>query len=312
MPAEVYGERYHFLPKAQQLTFEEIARVARAFVSLGVSKVRVTGGEPLVRPEIQKLIAQLNAIPGVDDLTLTTNGFLLPEFAAPLREAGLERITVSLDSLDRDIFAAMNGRGFGPEKILEGIAVAEREGLSPIKVNAVVERGVNDHTVLDLVRHFKGSGHIVRFIEFMDVGNLNAWEKSRVVPSAELAELVNAEFPIEPMNANYAGEVAQRWRFVDGDGEIGFISSVSQPFCGACTRARLSPEGRVYTCLFASEGTDLRAPLRDGATDDELHDLIAATWRGRTDRYSELRASLAATKGADRLGRKVEMYHIGG
>ncbi len=307
MPAELYGERYHFLPKTELLTFEEISRVARVFVDLGVSKVRVTGGEPLVRQEIHKLIAQLSVIPGVDDLTLTTNGFLLAQFAAPLRAAGLERITVSMDSLDPDVFAAMNGRGFGPEKILEGIAAAEREGLSPIKINAVVERGVNDHTVLDLVRHFKGTGHIVRFIEFMDVGNLNAWEKSSVVPSAELVELVNAELPIEPIDPNYPGEVAQRWRYVDGDGEIGFISSVTEPFCHACTRARLSPEGRVYTCLFAGEGTDLRGPLRDGASDDEMRDLIAGIWRGRSDRYSELRASMASTP-----GRKVEMYQIGG
>ncbi len=306
MPAEIFGERYHFLPRNQLLTYEEIARVARAFVDLGVTKVRVTGGEPLVRQHVDKLIAQLSAIDGIDDLTMTTNGYLLTDFAQRLADAGLERITVSLDSLEPEVFKAMNGRGYGPERVLSGIAAAERAGLRPIKINAVVGRGVNEHTAIDLARHFKAAGHIVRFIEFMDVGNLNGWERSKVVPSAELAALIDAEMPIEPMEANYDGEVAQRWRYRDGSGEVGFISSVSQPFCGACTRARLSPEGSVYTCLFGTLGHDLKGPIRDGATDDDLRERIARIWGERADRYSELRAGVAPG------GRKVEMYQIGG
>ena len=252
------------------------------------------------------MIEQLSAIEAVEDLTLTTNGYLLADHAAPLKAAGLERITVSLDTLDPEIYAQMNGRAYGPERTLAGIDAAVAAGLTPIKINAVVERGVNDHTVIDLVRHFKGSGHIVRFIEFMDVGNLNAWERTKVVPSAELVQRINAEMPIEPVDANYPGEVAERWRFVDGGGEIGFISSVTQPFCAGCTRARLSPEGKLFTCLFGSDGTDLKGPIREGASDDEIRDLIAGVWRSRTDRYSELRA--VGGSGA----RKVEMFQIGG
>jgi cyclic pyranopterin phosphate synthase len=271
-----------------------------------VRKIRITGGEPLVRQDLEELIAQLRAIDNIDDLTLTTNGYLLADHAASLKEAGLERITVSLDSLDPTVYGAMNGRGLDPSRTLAGIAEAERVGLSPIKINAVIERGVNDHTAIDLVRHFKGTGHIVRFIEFMDVGNLNAWERTRVVPSVELADRINAVMPIEPVDANYPGEVAERWRYVDGDGEIGFISSVTQPFCRGCTRVRLSPEGKVYTCLFASDGLDLKGPIRGGATDDEVRSLLESMWRARTDRYSELRASAGAST------RKVEMYQIGG
>jgi len=306
MPAEIFGERYHFLPRAEVLGYEEIARLTRIFVSLGVEKVRITGGEPLVRQDVVELVAQLSRLEGVDDLTLTTNGYLLAEYAEGLKQAGLKRITVSLDSLNPEVYAEMNGRGFDPSRTLEGIAAADRVGITPVKINAVVERGVNDHTALDLARHFKGSGHILRFIEFMDVGNLNAWDRSRVVPSAELVALINAGNRIEPVSPNYAGEVAERWRYVDGSGEIGFISSVTQPFCTGCTRARLSPEGRLFTCLFASDGQDLKTPLRAGATDDELRALIAGTWVGRSDRYSELRAETGSS------ARKVEMYQIGG
>ena len=306
MPAEVFGERYHFLPRAEVLSYEEITRLTRIFVSLGVEKVRITGGEPLVRQDVVELVAQLSRLEGVDDLTLTTNGYLLAEHAEGLKQAGLKRITVSLDSLDPEVYAQMNGRRFDPSRTLAGIAAAERVGITPVKINAVVERGVNDHTALDLARHFKGSGHILRFIEFMDVGNLNAWDRSRVVPSAELVALIDAGSPIEPVSPNYAGEVAERWRYVDGSGEIGFISSVTQPFCTGCTRARLSPEGKLFTCLFASDGHDLKTPLRAGATDDELRVLIAGIWVGRSDRYSELRAETGSS------ARKVEMYQIGG
>ncbi|MEX2598439.1 MAG: GTP 3',8-cyclase MoaA, partial [Dehalococcoidia bacterium] len=302
MPAEVFGERYTFLPKDALLTYEEIARVARAFVDLGVRKLRLTGGEPLVRQDLHRLIALLAPLDDVEDLTLTTNAYLLADHAQDLAEAGLRRITVSLDSLDPEIFGAMNGRGYSPERVLEGITAAERVGLAPIKINTVIERGVNDHTAVDMARHFKGTGHIVRFIEFMDVGNLNKWQMDKVVPSAELADRINAEMPIEPIGRAYRGEVAERWRYVDGSGEIGFISSVTQPFCGDCTRVRLSAEGEVYTCLFASSGHDLRGPLRDGATDDELREIISGIWRARTDRYSELRSAL--TKAGQRAGER--------
>ena len=307
MPAELYGERYHFLPKGELLTYEEITRVTRLFVMLGVEKVRITGGEPLVRSEVERLVAMLSGLDGIDDLTMTTNGYLLGQKAAVLKEAGLHRVTVSLDALDPQVFGAMNGRTYGPERVLAGIRAADEAGLRPIKVNSVVQRGVNDHTVVDLARHFQGTGHILRFIEYMDVGNLNGWRSEHVVPTAELVERINAELPIEPMEAGYAGEVASRYRYMDGSGEIGFISSVSQPFCGDCTRVRLSPEGKLYTCLFASVGVDLRGPLRSGAGDDELLGIMTGQWRVRTDRYSELRASLEGTG-----QRKIEMYQIGG
>lgn len=306
MPAEVYGERYRFLPREATLSYEEIARLARLFVELGVTKLRITGGEPLVRQDVHRLAALLDEIPGVEDLTLTTNGYLLAEQAADLRAAGLRRVTISLDSLDPETFGRMNGKGYGPEAVLEGVAAAEREGFAPIKINAVIERGVNDQGALDLVRHFKGTGHVVRFIEYMDVGNVNGWRRDQVVPSAELVERVNAVFPIEPVAPNYAGEVAERWRFRDGDGEIGFVSSVTQPFCRDCNRARLTPQGELVTCLFASSGTDLKAPLRSGATDAELRDRIAGVWRARTDRYSELRAARPEPR------RKIEMFQVGG
>ncbi len=306
MPAEVYGERYRFLPPEAILSYEEVARLARLFVELGVTKLRVTGGEPLVRQDVRRLAALLDEIPGVEDLTLTTNGYLLAEQAADLRAAGLRRVTVSLDSLDPETFGRMNGKGYGPEAVLEGIAAAEREGFAPIKINAVIERGVNDQGALDLVRHFKGTGHVVRFIEYMDVGNVNGWRRDQVVPSAELVKRVDAVFPIEPVAPNYAGEVAERWRFRDGDGEIGFVSSVTQPFCHDCNRARLTPQGELVTCLFASSGTDLKGPLRSGSTDAELRDRIAGVWRARTDRYSELRAARPEPR------RKIEMFQVGG
>ena len=307
MPVQVYGERYKFLPKSEILSFEEITRVVRLFVDQGVNKVRLTGGEPLVRQGLEKLISMLADIQGIEDLTLTTNGYLLAKQAALLKEAGLQRITVSLDSLDDEVFRQMNGLGLSVAPVLEGIEEAARVGLHPIKINAVVQRGVNDHTILDLARRFKGTGHVVRFIEYMDVGNLNGWKPEEVVAASEIVSIINAEFPIEPASPNYRGEVARRYRYMDGDGEIGIISSVSQPFCADCTRARLSTEGKVYTCLFASVGHDLREPLRSGATDEELADIIAGIWGRRRDRYSEERFELASSP-----RRKIEMYQIGG
>ena len=309
MPAEIYGEKYEFLPRAELLSFEEIARLARIFVQLGVNKLRLTGGEPLVRNGVERLIALLAPIEGVQDLTLTTNGYLLGQQAEALKGAGLQRITVSLDSMDDDVFKAMNGRNFGVTRVMEGIEAAERAGLSPIKINAVVQRGVNDHTIFDLARHFKGTGHIVRFIEYMDVGNLNGWKLDQVVPAREIFDSINAEMPLEPAEANYRGEVARRYRYLDGAGEIGIIASVTQPFCGDCTRARLSTDGKLFTCLFAGKGTDLRGPMREGAGDDDLRDLIAGVWGRREDRYSELRTQLTRQENPP---KKVEMYQIGG
>ena len=309
MPAEIYGERYQFLPKSQLLTFEEIERLTRVFVGLGARKVRLTGGEPLVRNEVEKLVEQLARVDGVDDLTMTTNAYLLPQKAQTLREAGLGRITVSLDTLDDEVFRHMNGRGFGVERVLEGIEAAERAGFHPIKVNSVVQRGVNDHTIVDLARYFRERGHIMRFIEYMDVGTLNGWRMDDVVPADEIVALIDAEMPLIPVESNYPGEVALRYRYADGEGEIGVIASVSKPFCGDCTRLRLSPEGQIFTCLFGSVGTDLRGPLRDGATDEELASLAGGVWRGREDRYSEERSSLTETM---RSREKVEMYKIGG
>jgi len=312
MPAELYGENYQFLPKTELLSFEEIERLSRLFVDLGVQKLRITGGEPLLRHELPRLIERLAAIEGQHDLALTTNGYLLEAQAAALREAGLERITVSLDSLDEAIFKQMNGRTFGPQRVVAGIEAADRVGIGPIKINCVVQRGVNDHTLVDLAREYRGTGHIVRFIEYMDVGTLNGWDLSQVVTAAEIVERIGAKFPIEPVDRNYRGEVANRYRYRDGSGEIGIIASVSEPFCGDCTRARLTIEGKLVTCLFAAGGTDLRTPLRAGASDDELRDLIESIWTQRTDRYSEERAELTASGDSSSRKAKIEMYQIGG
>ena len=312
MPAELYGENYQFLPKPELLSFEEIERLARLFVDLGVEKLRITGGEPLLRHELPTLIERLAAIPGLRDLALTTNGYLLEKQATALRDAGLQRITVSLDSLDEEIFKRMSGRDVDPQRVLAGIEAADRAGIRPIKINCVVQRGVNDHTLVDLARSFRGTPHIVRFIEFMDVGTLNGWDLSQVVTAAEIVERIGAEFPIDPVDSNYRGEVANRYRYRDGSGEIGIIASVSAPFCGDCTRGRLTIEGKLVTCLFAADGTDLRTPLRSGASDAELRDLIDTVWSRRTDRYSEERAEITASGDPSTRKAKIEMYQIGG
>ena len=311
MPAEVFGEKYEFLPRPHILTFEEIERLTRLFAAAGVSKLRITGGEPLVRANLPDLIKRLSGIDGIDDVALTTNGYLLAKNALALKEAGLDRLTISLDSIDEDIFKEMSGRPQGPENTLEGIKVATDLGFSPIKINVVVQRGINDHTLVDTARYFRGTGAIVRFIEFMDVGTKNGWELSQVVTSREVIEMIDNEFPLEPVEANYRGEVASRYSYADGQGEIGVISSVSEPFCGNCTRARLSTDGKLVTCLFASGGTDMKTAMRSGADDIKLAGIIAKIWGGRTDRYSELRSEDTQVKvGVD--GDKVEMYYIGG
>jgi GTP 3',8-cyclase len=307
MPQDTFHEGYRFLKSAERLSFDEIVRLARLFVPLGVRKLRITGGEPLLRANLTDLVGDLTSIAGIEDVALTTNGVLLAKYASELKAAGLARVTVSLDSLDPEVFARMSGGFGGVEDVLDGIEHAQRAGLAPIKINAVVQRGINEGSVLQLVEHFRGSGAIVRFIEYMDVGNRNDWQPERVMPSKELAALISARWPLRPLTPNYRGEVAERYAFEDGSGEVGFISSVSQPFCGDCSRARLSSDGSLFTCLFATEGADLRGPLRAGATDEELSALIRAVWSGRKDRYSELRADLRR-----RGGSKVEMYFIGG
>jgi cyclic pyranopterin phosphate synthase len=303
MPKEVFGRDYEFLPRAQLLDYEEIARLAKAFVANGVRKIRITGGEPLVRRHVERLVEMLAALDV--DLTLTTNGSLLPQKAQALADAGLARVTVSLDSLDDATFRAMNDIDFPVERVLEGIAAAADAGL-PVKVNAVIKRGLNDEGILDLARHFRGTGHVLRFIEYMDVGHTNGWRLDDVVPAAEILRTIDAEFPLEPVEPSYRGEVARRWRYADGTGEIGLIASVTQPFCGDCTRARLSADGQLYTCLFAVRGHDLRALVRSAADDDELKAAIAAVWDRRTDRYSEIRSAKTADL------PKVEMSYIGG
>jgi GTP 3',8-cyclase len=305
MPKEVYGRSYRFLERRQLLTFEEIERLSRVFASLGVEKIRLTGGEPLLRRELERLVEMLGAIPGVD-LTLTTNGSLLPQKARVLAEAGLRRVTVSLDSLDDHVFRAMNDVDMPVERVLTGIEAAAAAGLSPVKVNMVVKRGVNEDSVLPMARYFRGSGHILRFIEYMDVGHTNGWRLDDVVSAADIVATIGAELPLEPIEPNYAGEVARRYRYRDGSGEIGVIASVTEPFCGACTRARLSAEGRLYTCLFATEGYDLRALVRGGASESDLAEEIGRVWRARADRYSELRSAKTADL------PKVEMSYIGG
>jgi GTP 3',8-cyclase len=304
MPKEVFGRSYRFMDRKELLTFEELERVARAFVDHGVQKIRITGGEPLLRRDLEQLVARLAAIDGLD-LTLTTNGALLPQKAQPLADAGLRRITVSLDSLDDAIFRAMNDVDFPVDRVLEGIDAAVAAGL-PVKVNVVVKRGLNDDQVLELARFFRGSGHVLRYIEYMDVGHTNGWRLDDVVPAAEIIKMIDAELPLEPVEAAYRGEVARRWRYKDGSGEIGVIASVTQPFCGDCTRSRISAEGKLYTCLFAVRGHDLRALLRSGASDEKLREAIGRVWTSRTDRYSELRSERTADL------PKVEMSYIGG
>jgi cyclic pyranopterin phosphate synthase len=305
MPKEIFGKNYVFLPQSEVLTFEEIARLVKIFVELGVQKVRLTGGEPLVRRDVERLVGMLSPL-GDIDLTLTTNGSLLAAKAKALASAGLKRITVSLDSLDDETFKRMNDVDFPVQRVLDGIAAAEAEGLTPIKVNMVVRRGLNEDSVLPMARHFRGSGHVLRFIEYMDVGTSNGWRLDDVVPAREIIASIDREFPLEPVEPAYRGEVAGRYRYKDGAGEIGVISSVTQPFCADCTRARLSADGSLYTCLFATQGHDLRKLLRAGASDDDLRVAILAVWAARDDRYSELRS--ADTKGL----KKIEMSFIGG
>ncbi|MGI9246630.1 MAG: GTP 3',8-cyclase MoaA [Steroidobacteraceae bacterium] len=309
MPQSTYDDKYRFLKAAERLTFEEIARLARLAVQIGVRKVRLTGGEPLLRSGLPELVAELSNIDGLEDLALTTNGVLLAQHAAELKGNGLDRVTVSLDSLDEAVFARMSGGFGGLPQVLAGIDAALAAGLRPVKVNTVVQRGRNDHTVLDLLERFRGTGVHVRLIEYMDVGTRNHWEPTEVVPSAELLARVRERWDVTPLPGRYRGEVAERYAYDDGAGEIGFVSSVSAPFCGDCNRARLSSEGMLYACLFAAKGVDLRAPLRAGASDVELLDLMRGAWARRTDRYSELRSEL---RGREVPLRKVEMHYIGG
>jgi len=309
MPEDTFHADYEFLKKQQRLNYEEILRVAGVAVGLGVSKIRLTGGEPLLDKNLATLVAGLAKLPGVDDLALTTNATLLAPIAGKLKDAGLHRVTISLDSLDEDVFKRMSGGRGDLNTVLEGIDAAERAGLSPIKINVVVQRGVNDHTVLDLLDHFRGTPHIVRLIEFMDVGNRNGWRMDQVVPSRELRDQVAQRWPLRRIDKNYPGEVARRYAYEDGRGEIGFISSVTEPFCGDCSRARLSADGVLYTCLFATQGTDLREALRNEADEAELTDILSRIWLQRADRYSELRSPELAEA---HMQRKVEMYRIGG
>jgi cyclic pyranopterin phosphate synthase len=305
MPKEIFGPDHQFLHRDQILTFEEITRLTKMFVAHGVKKIRLTGGEPLVRKDLPDLISMLAAIPNLD-LTMTTNGSLLPQFASILKDAGLKRVTVSLDSLDNKIFKSMNDVDFPVEKVIEGMDAAAAVGLGPIKVNMVVKRGVNETSILPMARFFREKGYILRFIEYMDVGHSNGWHMEEVVSAAEIVKMINAEMPLESADPNYPGEVAGRWRYKDGKGEIGTIASVTQAFCRDCNRARITAEGQLYTCLFAVKGHDFRALLRDGATDDEISNEIARVWNKRADRYSEIRSENTIDL------PKVEMSHIGG
>ncbi|HNH26971.1 MAG TPA: GTP 3',8-cyclase MoaA [Anaerolineales bacterium] len=305
MPKEIFGSDYKFLHHSQVLTFEEITRIARLFAGLGVKKIRLTGGEPLVRKDFPDLVALLAQIPDLD-LTMTTNGSLLPRFAEQLKKSGLNRVTVSLDSLDNKIFKSMNDVDFPVEKVLEGMDAAKAAGLEPIKVNMVVKRGVNEDSILPMARFFREKGFILRFIEYMDVGSTNGWRMNDVVSAKEIISIINTEMPLEPADPNYRGEVAERWRYKDGQGEIGVIASVTQAFCRDCNRARLSAEGQLYTCLFAVKGHDFRDMLRNGASDEEILHKIETVWGKRTDRYSEIRSDNTIPL------PKVEMSHIGG
>ena len=306
MPKEVFGRDFAFLPPGEILSFEEITRLSRLFVGFGVEKIRITGGEPLVRRDMETLIGMLARLPGLSDLTLTTNGAGLARKAAALKDAGLQRVTVSLDSLDDGVFQAMNDVAFPVDRVLDGIAAAQEVGLTPLKINMVVQRGVNEDSIVPMARHFHKTGCILRFIEFMDVGATNGWQLADVIPADEIIRRIHAALPLEPIAPNYPGEVARRFRYADGGGEIGVIASVTQPFCGDCTRARLSADGKLYTCLFAAEGFDLRALLRGGATDSEIAAALRRLWTARTDRYSEQRTEETARR------PKVEMSHIGG
>ena len=306
MPREVFGRDFPFLPRQDLLTYEQIERVVRACVRMGVAKVRLTGGEPLLRRDLHHLVRLLRGIEGLEDLTLTTNGLHLAGHAETLRQAGLDRVTVSLDTLDPAIFRHMSDADADVEQVLAGIDAARRCGLQPIKINAVVRAGVNDHTVVDMARHFHATDCIVRFIEYMDVGNCNQWSMRDVVPAERIVAMIDAQLPLEPIGANYAGEVARRWRYRDGGGEIGVIASVTRPFCRDCTRLRLSPEGRLYTCLFAEAGTDVKAALSTDGDDDLLTRTIQDIWKCREDRYSELRTPTTVE------GKRIEMSYIGG
>jgi GTP 3',8-cyclase len=305
MPKEVFGKDFQFLPRAEILSFEEIERLVRVFVGLGVQKVRLTGGEPLVRRHIERLVEMLAKVIDLD-LTLTTNGSLLAAKAKALKDAGLKRVTVSLDSLDDAVFKSMNDVDFPVAKVLEGMDAAEAAGLAPIKVNMVVKRGLNEQSILPMARHFRGTGRILRFIEYMDVGSSNGWRLNDVVSAREIVATIDRELPLEPVEKNYTGEVAERWRYRDGSGEIGVIASVTQAFCADCTRARLSADGSLFTCLFATQGHDLRALVRSDVTDAQIAESIAAMWTSRDDRYSELRSEETAGL------KKIEMSFIGG
>jgi cyclic pyranopterin phosphate synthase len=313
MPKEVFGPDFSFMSRAELLSFEEIARLCRLFAMQGVKKVRLTGGEPLLRRDLESLVAMLAVLEGIDDITLTTNGTLLASKAAELKRAGLRRVTVSLDALDEEIFRLMSDSPLSLRRVLEGIDAASDAGLSPVKVNMVVRRGVNDHCVLDMAEHFRHRPEILRFIEYMDVGSTNNWQSDEVVDAQELIRMISSEWPLEPVAPGYGGEVARRYRYSDGAGEIGLITSVSQPFCESCTRARLSAEGKLYTCLFATptQGHDLRVMLRAGASDADLERRIREIWGARTDRYSAERAVRLADGLASQQA-KIEMSHIGG
>lgn len=310
MPESEYGPGYEFLKNDALLSFDEIERLVKSFVRIGVTKLRLTGGEPLLRRDLPELIARLAQLEGLDDLALTTNGLLLADQARTLRDAGLHRLTVSLDSLDAEVASQMSGRPLDPQVVLDAIDAAVNAGFESVKINTVVQRGVNDHTLLDLLRHFRNTPHIVRMIEYMDVGNRNGWRLEDVVSAREMLDQIETEFPVTALGKQYRSEVASRYAYADGAGEIGFITSVTNTFCGDCNRARVSADGKIYTCLFSGEGIDLRAPMREGATEEQMTELLAGIWSGRADRYSELRAGLSEDEMQQQ--RKVEMYHIGG
>ncbi|MGH8503598.1 MAG: GTP 3',8-cyclase MoaA [Gammaproteobacteria bacterium] len=307
MPRSAFGANHRFLRNDQLLSFYEIERLARVFASCGVRKIRLTGGEPLVRTRLETLVEKLASLPGIEDISLTTNGSLLTrDKAQALKRAGLGRITISLDALDDATFMAINDVDFPVSRVLHAIENAAAAGLSPVKINMVVKRGCNDHSIVPMARFFHGTGHVLRFIEYMDVGNSNGWRHEQVLPAADVAAMISAELPIEPLDANYPGEVARRWRYVDGGGELGIITSITQPFCRSCTRARLSAQGMLYTCLFATRGHDFRSLLREGASDEQIGRRIESIWGRRSDRYSELRTARALPT------PKVEMSYIGG